>query len=97
MWQDMVDDYKESCRVLRKCLRRANSFDRPLLQEALIECQTLRHLTANYYVKGYRPPPAYSMAQTHSKESMGYIKYAAEEAILDAVDRGISAVEVLKL
>ncbi|MDD4804300.1 MAG: hypothetical protein PHN69_03925 [Candidatus Pacebacteria bacterium] len=48
-------------------------------------------------MKSYRPPPAYSMAQTHSKESMGYIKYAAEEAILDAVDRGISAVEVLKL
>ncbi len=97
MWQTMTSEYKESCRILRKCLKKANDFDRPLIQEALIECQTLQHLTSKYYMKSYRPPPAYSMAQTHSKESMGYIKYAAEEAILDAVDRGISAVEVLKL
>lgn len=97
MWQAMTADYKESCRILRKCLRRADSYDKPLLQEALIECQTLQHLTANYYMKGYRPPPAYSMAQTHSKRSTGYISCAVEEAIIDAVDCGRSAVEALNL
>lgn len=99
MWQAMTADYKESCRILRKCLRRADSYDKPLLQEALIECQTLQHLTANYYIKGYRPPPAYSMVQAHSKQHkyMGYVSYAAEEAIIDAVDCGRSAVEALNL
>ncbi len=97
MWERMTSDYKESCRILRKCLKKANDFDRPLIQEALIECQTLQHLTANYYKKGYRPPPAYSMAQTHSKRSTGYISCAVEEAIIDAVDGGRSAVEALNL
>ena len=71
----------------------------PLIQEALIECQTLQHLTANYYIKGYRPPPAYSMVQAHSKQHkyMGYVSYAVEEAIIDAVDCGRSAVEALNL
>lgn len=97
MWERMTSDYKESCRILRKCLRRADRYDQPLLQEALIECQTLQHLTSNYYMKGYRPPPAYSMVQAHSKQSKGYISYAVEEAIIDAVDCGRSAVEALNL
>ena len=97
MWERMTSDYKESCRILRKCLKKANDFDRPLIQEALIECQTLQHLTSKYYMKGYRPPPAYSMAQTHSKRSTGYISCAVEEAIIDAVDCGRSAVEALNL
>ena len=97
MWQAMTSEYKESCRILRKCLKKANDFDRPLIQEALIECQTLQHLTSKYYMKSYCPPPAYSMAQTHSKRSTGYISYAVEEAIIDAVDCGRSAVEALNL
>lgn len=97
MWQAMTSEYKESCRILRKCLKKANDFDRPLIQEALIECQTLQHLTANYYMKSYRPPPAYSMVQAHSKQHMGYVSYAVEEAIIDAVDCGRSAVEALNL
>ena len=50
-------------------------------------------------MKGYRPPPAYSMVQAHSKQYkyMGYVNYAAEEAIIDAVDCGRSAVEALNL
>ena len=95
--QELAEQYRQSCKVIRKCLRRANEYDRPHLQSALIECNTLASLTDNYYERDYRPPRAYSMSQCHNRSPKFTFSYAVESRIIDAVHKGVSALDELGL
>ncbi len=95
--QELAEEYRKSCKIIRKCLRRANEYDRPHLQSALIECNILASLTDNYYDRSYRPPRAYSMSQCHNRSPKYTLSYAVESRIINAVEKGVSALEELGL
>lgn len=70
---NMPKQYRETARILRRLLDKPQSDeDRTQLNSMLIEAQTLCALTKRYYDWSYRPPNAYSMAQTRSKPTPNF-------------------------
>lgn len=95
--EELAAEYRASCSILRKCLRRADEIDRPIIQSMLIDCNILARITENYYDKSYRPHQSYCMSQSHHSPSRGYVSQAAEDKIVRAVMQERDVLEVLGL
>lgn len=95
---NMPKQYRESARIIRRLLDKPQSqVDRAHLNAMLLEAQTLAVMTAKYYDRSYRPPEAYSMAQTHSKPTPDFARNVFEDKIIRAIMRGEDVLEAMGL